>query len=200
MRGEAPGGSTPKDALAFLAREGALEASRPGEQLSIETLSLADFLALRVALAQLGIVSEPEISLPCENCDESLRLRPAMHVEMAPFRDGELDDPELDARFDFEVEHAIPPIAVGRRRVRTLKLSPRTVGEARALLERDLTTPLPLTPRTVAALGVSSLGGERKASVLARALEEASDETWAAFCDLWEDAHGHPRLFASVRS
>lgn len=185
--------------VAILGAEGVLDARRSGARRSILELPLADLHLLRVALVQAGVIDEAAIEIACENCDASLRASPSAKVELGPFRDGELDDPELDAPFAFDEAHEIPSIRVGRRRVHTLRLVPRTVGEARALWSRDPSRPLTMVPSIVTAMGVQALGDERRASALARALARADDDAWDAICALWEDANGHPRLYATVR-
>ncbi len=182
-----------------LATDGVVVLRRDGAAVTLDDLPLADLHVLRVALAQGGAVPEPEITLDCENCDQPLRVVPAMRVELGPFRDDELDDPELDAPFPWGEEHPIPPVRVGRALARTIRLAPRTVGDARMLLRRDPSTPFDVTPALVTALGVVAIGHERRASAIARTLAAAPAATWDAVCDLWDEAHGHPRLIASAR-
>lgn len=185
--------------VAILSTEGVLRTRRARDTMAIEALPLGDLHVLRVALAKEGVIDEPEVELPCHNCDAAVRLAPALGVELGPFVDDELDDPELDAPFRFEDEHAIPPVRVGRRRVRTLRLAPRTVGEARALWSRDVSQPLSIVPAIVVAMGIQALGEERRTSALAQALAGADDDAWDAICAIWEEANGHARLFATVR-
>lgn len=186
-------------ALRILGAEGVLRATSASAPTTLDDLPLADLHVLRVALVQEGILDEPSIDIACDNCGGPIAVAPAREVELAPFRDGELDDPSLDAPFAFDVDHAIPAVRLARGVARTVRLAPRTVSEARALHRRDPATPLALTPALVAALGIVSLGRERRASAIAAALAAAPDAAWDAVCDRWDEAHGHPRLVASVR-
>lgn len=186
-------------ALHVLRAPGVLSLHHDAAATSVDALPLADFHVLRVALVQGGAIDEPDVVSPCDNCGAELTVAPAREVELGPFRDGELDDPELDAPFLFGDEHVVPAFRVGRGVARSVRLAPRTVGDAATLLRRDLRAPIELTPALVAALGVVAVGRERRASAIARALAAAPDATWDAVCDLWDDAHGHPRLIAAAR-
>jgi hypothetical protein len=185
--------------VAILSTPGVVRARRDGQPIEVADLALADLHLLRIVLVQREVVEEAAIEVACENCDAAVSVSPSRGVELGPFRDDELDDPELDAPFDFDADHAIPPVRVGRARARTMRLVPRTVGEARALWSRDTDQPLHLSPAIVAAMGVHALGEERRASVLSRALARATDDAWDAVCAIWEDANGHPRLVSTVR-
>lgn len=196
---EVPSSSGLMGHLAMLRVPGVLTLRRGEGEVDLDDLPLAELHVLRVALVQLGAVDEPPLRLPCFNCEEEVSVAPSAEVELAPFRDGELDDPELDEPFDFASAHPLPPVRVGRALARSVRLSPRTVGEAGALLRRDPEAPLDLTPAVVSAMGVTALGKERRASALAKALAGASPEAWDALCERWERAHGHARLVAAAR-
>lgn len=123
---------------------------------------------------------------------------PSHALEIAPFIDGELDDPDLDAPFDFSDSLPIASISMGSadREATSIKLSPRTVGEARPLLEAIDREELKLTSKVVTAMGITSLGDERSPLRIARALQRASDETWASVIDHFDAAHYSARLRA----
>ena len=176
-----------------------LRAERDGIPLDLPSLTLCDLHLLRVALARRGAIDEPEIVIPCHNCEATLRIAPSMGVELGPFVDDELDDPELDAPFPFDRDQPIPAVRVGRTRARTIRLAKRTVGEARALWSRDPALPLAVVPSIITAMGIVALGEERRASVMSRALARASDDAWDEICAIWEEANGHARLFATAR-
>jgi hypothetical protein len=105
--------------------------------------------------------------------------------------DGELGDPELDAPFEFA-------------RARTLgcgisvRLAPRTLDEARALLRRRHDRPLSLDRATVTAMGVVELDGERRLSRILRKLERLDEASFAELVDLYDEAHYSPRLVARI--
>lgn len=167
-----------------------------GAALSLGELPLGDVHVLLMLGFRLGHVLEPEHVFACENCEAPLRVRPSSQVEIGPFVDGELDDPELDRPFDFAASHPVPPLFTPRGAQRTLRLSPRILDEARVLFRGPVRT---MTKSLVLALGISAIGAERKTAALARALARASDDAWTTFGQLWEDAHCPPRLFAEVR-
>lgn len=152
-------------------------------------LPLADLHVLRAIARKLGLVPEPEVTLRCSNCHEELRVRPCASLELGPFLHDELEDPELDASFDFSRSWPIPTFREG------VKLVPRTVGEARALHRAvSLDRPLRITSGVVRAMGIVEIDGERDPRKLARLLREAPDDAFDAVVALFEDAHYPPRL------
>ncbi len=159
-------------------------------------LPLRDVHVLRAVLAWAGVIDEPAITVRCDNCGESRDLIPSRELEIGPFVDGELDDPELDRPFDFARARSLPrpgasPIA--------LRLVPRSLDEAAPLLARSPAAPLRFTASIVTAMGIASLAGAKRASRLARVLEGMSDRTWDALVEVYDEAHYSPRLFGSVR-
>lgn len=162
--------------------------SRSGEALELGQLPLADFHTLRALLRRLGRIPEREVSVRCTNCDHEQRVEPSSRLELGPFRDDELDDPELDASFDFDRTCEIPELSSAR-------LCPRTLAEA-APLHRACRAdrPLRVTSAVVRAMGIVELGGETDSRRIARRLAEASDAAFDAVALLFEDAHYPPRL------
>lgn len=181
------------------ALDGGLVDLREGASgVEVDELTPGDVHVLRVVLAQTGLVPEPETTSPCQNCGEELRHRPALAVELGPFLDGELDDPELDAAFDFSIAHEIPELRVGRATARTATFAPVTVREARPLFAALASPGWRITSAFVKGMGLVALGDETRAPVLARALAGASDDAWSAIVSLYDAASYPPRLTADV--
>lgn len=162
----------------------ALELADEAGPVAVDALDLRDFHALRAVLARVGRTDEREVEVHCTNCDAAMRVRPSSTFELGPFADGELDDPELDAPFDFGAEHD------------GVVLRPLTVGAARPLHEALAKGPLDATARLVPALGVVSFDGREGPAEIARHLRECGDDDFARFCDAFTDAHYPRRLFA----
>lgn len=162
-------------------------------------LPLADVHVLRALLASAGVVPEEPGSYTCENCGAPFEVAPSSLLEIGPFTDGELDDPELDRPFDFDASHPIPALRVGRAVCRGVRLVERTVEEAMPLLRLPGDGVLRVTPSLVVAMGIAALGRERRAPVIADALASAPDEAWAAVVDLYHEARYPARLVAVHR-
>jgi hypothetical protein len=162
-------------------------------------LPLPDAHVLRALLALAGIVEEEAGDYTCENCGVPFDVAPSTLLEIGPFTDGELSDPELDRPFEFAAWHRIPAIRVGRAVCRRVRLVERTVGEALPLLRLSGIETLRITPAVVTAMGIAALGRERRAPRLADALAEASDEVWGAIVDLYHEARYPARLVAVHR-
>jgi len=190
-------------AVLILDAPGVLTDTRGG-RLSPGSLSMDDAQVLRVFLIRARILRERARDYVCENCDAAFRVAPTSAWEAAPFVDSELDDPELDEALDYERDHEISGVRVGRQVARTVRLSPRTVEEAepfwRAASSRRLEAlPDGLTPSLVTAMGLAALGNERRMSKILPALTSASEEAWADVVDIVNDAHYSPRLVAPHR-
>ncbi|WP_438028026.1 metallopeptidase family protein [Sorangium sp. So ce233] len=162
-------------------------------------LPLADAHVLRALLAFAGVAPEEPGAYTCENCGAPFEVAPSSLLEIGPFTDGELDDPELDRPFDFGALHPIPALRVGRAVCRGVRLVERTVEEAMPLLRLPSEGALRVTPSLVVAMGIAALGRERRAPVIADALARAPDEAWAAIVDLYHEARYPARLFAVHR-
>lgn len=167
--------------------------------LDVLDLPLRDAHVLRALLAKACVVSEAEGSFTCENCGAPFAIAPSSLLEIAPFLDGEIEDPDLDAPFDFSRAHPIPALRVGRSVARVVRFAPRDVRDALPLWRAPQDKPLTITPALVAAIGVVALGRERRASLIADALASASPSAWAAIVDLFHEAHYPPRLVAVHR-
>ena len=186
-----PGGAMA--ALAILEAPGVVSTDE-GTPLDIRALPVRDAHTLRALLTHAGILDEEPDSFTCQNCGAPFEIAPSRLFEIAPFVDGELDDPELDAPFEHQKSHPIPPIRAGASLARTVRIAPRTVEEALPLWRAEADPHLRITPAIAAAMGVTALGSERRARVLADALMSASPEAFRARADLLHEAHYPARL------
>jgi hypothetical protein len=180
-------------ALAILEAQG-VASTDEGAPLDIRALPVRDAHTLRALLTRAGILDEEPDTFTCQNCSAPFEIAPSRLLEIAPFVDGELDDPELDAPFEHQKLHPIPPVRAGASLARTIRIAPRTVEEALPLWRAEGDRHLGITPAIAAAMGVTALGSERRARVLADALMSASPEAFRAIADLLHEAHYPPRL------
>ena len=182
---------TPPEARVALTRD-----SKPLDALS---LPLRDFHVLRAVLARSSVVAEIEVELACRNCGEPMTVRPCAALEIGPWADGELGDPELDTSLPFGEPVEIPAIPLGRvRTARTVTFEERTVAQARDLFVAAARERLELTPEVVRAMGITALGTETDAKKISRALAECDDEAFLAVGDAFLAAHYVLRLGAVV--
>lgn len=179
----------------LLALKGALS-DDGGVELELDDLELADAHLLASLVFRAGYVEEREVDVHCDNCGRTWRVRPSSAVEPGPFIDGELDDPELDAPFQFDRAHEITPTFTGAGIARSVRLAKRTFGQARSLYRTDASRAL--TRATVLALGIQALGKEKKTAAIASSLSRASEDTWTTLGEVWEAAHYPSRLIAEV--
>jgi hypothetical protein len=175
-------------------RSGSLESAG----LDLRALDLRDFHTLRAIATRLGWLAEEPVDIPCRNCGEELRHSPCAALELGPYADGELTDPELDRTLDLMHRHPVPPILLpGGAVASDVELRGLTADEAaplhRALRRRRLV----VSHHVVAAMGIVALGPERDARRVAEALARCPDGAWGAIGDLFLRAHYPPRL-ASV--
>jgi hypothetical protein len=161
----------------------------------VAALELRDFHALRAIATCLGWLPEEAVEIACRNCGAVFAHRPCAALELGPFADGELDDPELDRTLDLAVAHPLPPIRLARgATANDVKLRSVTAGEAAALHRALRRRRLVLSDRVVRALGIEALGSVRDARRIADALARCPDEAWEAIGDLFLRAHYPPRL------
>lgn len=214
------------EALGVLAGEGVL-AEASGAPLDVYTLPVRDVHVLRALVTRAGHAREEAAEFSCENCGEPFTVTPSALLEPAPFADGELSDPELDAPFPFGEPLPIPKILLpparlpprraasrlpagarrpgGARSAETVTFAERTGEDARALfrladaLISGRARSLRVTPAVVLGMGVVALGDERRTSVLADALMDASPAAWARVLEHWHDAAYPRRLFGVHR-
>jgi len=180
-------------ALDVLEADGLL-ATEDGTRVVLGELALRDFHYLRALVVRAGLVPEAARREPCENCGAALVVLACQTFEPGPYVDGELDDPELDAPFDFDAEHELT--GASGRDPRKTRLSPRTVDEARRLLVGA--GPLALDRSVLAALGVRKLATATRAAEIADVLEGASDAVFGDVLALYEAAHYSPRMVADA--
>jgi len=166
---------------------------RARSSVPLAALPLGDLHVIRALARRLGLVPEREVAVRCSNCHQEMLVRPCSTLELGPFVDAELDDPEVDALFDFSRDYSIPPLGEGDES--RVKLAPRSVGEA-APFHRALSPsrPLRFTSSVVRGMGVVELDGETDPRKIARALASAPDDAYDAVGMLFEDAHYPPRL------
>jgi hypothetical protein len=162
--------------------------------LRAEALALSDFHTLRALARAWRILDEASVELRCRNCAQEFAVKPASGLELGPYVDGELDDPELDARFAFDVAHTLqgPRQLAGPDRSWRVRLAPRSLAEARALHDA-LGDDAPLDVEAGRALGLDELDGTTDPRALAERLE-SDPELFDAVALLFEEAHYPPRL------
>lgn len=168
--------------------------------LELSSLELGDFHTLRAIATRLGWLAEEPVEIACRNCATVFAHDPCAALELGPFVDGELDDPELDETLDLSVPHEIPPVRVpGGVTAREVTLRRLTVAEAaplhRALRRRRFV----LSEHVVRAMGVEALGPVRDARRIADALARCPEEAWGRFADLFLAAHYPLRLSSIAR-
>jgi hypothetical protein len=152
------------------------------EDADVRDLELADFHALRAIAARLGWLSEEAIEITCVNCRKPMKVVPSSTFELGPFRDGELDDSELDRR-----GHDAP----------NMKLEPRTVKQAEPLHVALKHGALRITPKLVRALGVVEFDGSRDLGDITRRLRDCDDARFGEVQDAFLELAYPLRLGAS---
>lgn len=168
---------------------------RDGKNVDAGTLVLRDFHVLRAVLARSAVIAEEEIEIACRNCGAAMRVLPCAALEIAPWVDGELDDPELDATLPFGEPVDVPAVALGRvRTARTVTFAERTVADARPLFAAAAEERLDVTADVVRAMGIVALGAERDASRIATALAECDKPAFLAVGDAFLATHYVARL------
>ena len=185
-------------ALAILEAPGVVT-TEANEPVDVMGLSLRDAHTLRALVGYAGLVPEEAVEAPCENCGKPFHVKPSSLLEVGPFVDRELGDPELDAPFQHDKQHPIPRLLAGKERARTVRISPRVVREVLPLWRIETADVFRFTPAIVTAMGITALGRERRASVIAEALMHAPPDAFGAIADLVYQAHYSPRLVGTYR-
>jgi hypothetical protein len=167
---------------------------------SLEILALGDLHTLMACFLHAGWLTEPDVDLRCENCGRAWRVEGASTFEWGPLRDGELDDPELDAKFDWTRTLRLPYSVRnqrGRRVFARLRLRPATVADLRPLLSQKhpRIAVRPLSQQLLAALRIEPEGATRPRDLLA-GLARLGGRGMARLAALWSEAHVPARLTA----
>jgi hypothetical protein len=173
---------------------------RESSAIDVLSLELRDFHTLRAIATRLGWLAEEPVEIACRNCGETFAHAPCGVLELGPYADGELDDPELDATLDLTCRHPVPPIPLPGG-VTAVDVELRTVTAKEALpLHRGLRRrQLVISPRVVAAMGIVALGPERDSRRIAEALGRCDDDAWGEIGDLFLRAHYPARLCSAAR-
>lgn len=190
---------TPKHSIAAARaalEEGALEVVEDAHLVDPKTLKVGEFHAVRAIATKLGWLEEEMIDVDCRNCGGELTVAPCDAMPLGPFEERALRDDELDEAFAFGEAHDIGPITLSRGAVaKTVVLRDLTLEEVRPLHEAVAKGALRMTAAIVRAMGIVRLGDETAAPVIAKALDEASDESWGSVTGLFLQAHYSLRLF-----
>jgi hypothetical protein len=173
---------------------------RESREIDVLTLELRDFHTLRGIATRLGCLAEQPVEIACRNCGKQFAHAPCSALELGPYVDGELDDPELDETLDLASRHLVPPVLLDRGRTAAdIELRGITAREAIPLHRALQRKKLIVSPRVVAAMGVVALGPERDPRRIADALGRCSDDAWGAIADLFLRAHYPARLASAAR-
>ena len=161
-----------------------------GKKIDVRDLPLGDFHVLRAVALKHGVMDEDEIEVDCSNCGALLRVRPCAGLEIAPWENGEIADPELDRTLPFDA-----PLPTGAG---DLTLASRTVRDVLPLFGYLAKPELDVDAGAVEAMGISALGEAKEPAAIAAALMECDDDAFATVTNAWLDAHYVPRLAADV--
>ncbi len=185
----------------FAAEEqGLLALADDGAKVPLASLSLGDFHAVRALALAGGVLAEESVDVTCKNCEATLTVLPCKALPLGPFRDFELDDPELDATLAPGIAHEIPDVPLpGDRRASTVTFSARTAEQARPLFQALSRRDLEVDAAFVSAMGIVSLGEETSPRVIARALSRCDDDAFAGVTDAFLATHYPLRLGAPIR-
>lgn len=192
----APGAPLFSEAVRALTPPGErVSLTQGGKGVDVGSLALRDFHVLRAVLARSGVIAEEEVEIACRNCGAPMRALPCATLEIGPWADGELDDPELDTTLPLGVPIDVPELPLGRvRTARTVTFEDRTVHEAHELFVAAAREHLELTPEVVRAMGITLVGTESDAEKISRALAECDDEAFHAVGDAFLATHYVLRL------
>ncbi|MEO6420262.1 MAG: hypothetical protein ABIP39_12675, partial [Polyangiaceae bacterium] len=78
--------------------------------IDVRTMALGDFHVLRAIATKKGFLPEEPVEIACRNCEHAIVHSPCAALEIGPFLECALDDPELDASLDLGVGHAVPEL------------------------------------------------------------------------------------------
>ena len=192
----APGAPLFSEALAALSAPGALVSlTSGGKKVDVGALTLRDFHVLRAVLARSGVVEEEEIEISCRNCGRPSNVRPCAALEVGPWVDGELDDPELDTTLPLGEPIEILAIPLGRvRTAEHVTFEERTVEQAQPLFAAAGQERLAVTAELVRAMGIVALGVEKDPRKISRALAECEDDAFLAVGEAFLATHYVRRL------
>lgn len=191
------------EAREVLAHDIRIERAAEGTTVEVDELALGDFHVLRAVVTRAGFLGDEEVELDCRNCGALVVARPCERLELGPWLDGELDDPELDHTFEFgaPIDIATCRVAMGRDRqvdASTVTLGPRTVGEVAPMFAALARDPVDIDEPFVTAMGIRALGPLSEPASIARALSDASDETFASVTEAFLASHYSLRLASDV--
>ena len=160
------------------------------DKIDVRDLPLGDFHVLRAVALKYGVMDEDEIEVDCSNCGELLRVRPCAGLEIGPWVNGEINDPELDQTLPFDA-----PLPTGAG---DLTLASRTVRDVLPLFGYLAKPELEIDTAVVGAMGISALGEEKEPPAIATALMACDDAAFATVTNAWLDAHYAPRLASDL--
>jgi hypothetical protein len=176
-----------------------LEDTKTRARIEVEDLALADFHVVRAILTKAKLAPEEEVEVECHNCDALLVAAPCAGLEVGPWEDGELGDPELDRTEPLGAPIPTAPVTVGRVRVvRTMTLAPRTVREALPLFAALARDPFVVDEEFVSGMGILALGAITAPTRIARILSDCDDASFAVVTDTFLAAHYPLRLGCDV--
>jgi hypothetical protein len=185
--------------LASRVASGALVLREGAQVADLGSFELRDFHSLRAIATRLGWIVEEPIEIDCRNCGETIRHAPCSALELGPYVDDELRDPELDRTLDLSVPHPIPGVRLPDGTLaREVELVSVTVARAAPLHRALRRRRWPLRGAVVAAMGIVSLGVERDPARVATSLACSSERAWGAIRDLFLRAHYPPRLCSAA--
>jgi hypothetical protein len=175
--------------------QGRVAITKDGRPIDVGSLPLRDFHVIRAVLARSRVIEEEAVEISCRNCGATMRVRPCASLEIGPWVDGELGDPELDATLPVGKPIDVPPIALGRvRMAKTVTFEDRTVEQARGLFAAAAKKQLEVTTKVVSAMGIVALGTEREPEKIAAALAACDDAAFLAVGDAFVATHYVARL------
>jgi hypothetical protein len=172
-----------------LVESGDLAILADGKPIAPGDLELRDFHALRAIATKLGWLAEEEIEFPCRNCGAPMKHRPCAAMEMGPFVDRELGDPELD-----RTRAPGEPLAIDG--LGEVVLQQRTAAQALPLFRALRRRRLVISAGFVRGMGIVRVGDETEPARIAKRLERCSDAAFGALGDLFLETHYPPRLFS----